>query len=280
MPRVDPANEESARNWDGPGGDVWADHADSFDAQVAAYLPALMAAAAIAPAAHVLDVGCGNGRPSREAARLARDGEVVGLDLSTRMLDLARRRAAAEGLTNIRFEQADVQVADLGTDRFDRVISRNGVMFFADPVAAFANLARALRPDGRMVLNVWQSAAENAWFGSFLDAVAVGRDLQPPPPDGPGPFAFGDPARVSALLTAAGFAEPEFREVRNPLRYGPDVATAERVVLGIVRRHLVDLDDDTRAEAVAGLRCDLADHLGPDGVSYPSAMWIITTHPR
>jgi len=171
MVYVDPSNADAAQGWDGPAGDFWTDNADLFDAGVARYLQPFLAAAAIGPAAQVLDVGCRIGQTTREAARLADAGGATGVDLSAQMLDLARRRAEQEDLTNVRFEQADAQVADLGVDRYDRVISRTGVMFFGDPVAAFANLARALKPDGRMVLLVWQSFAENEWLGAFLSAV-------------------------------------------------------------------------------------------------------------
>jgi SAM-dependent methyltransferase len=274
--RVDPSNAEVAAAWDGPSGDFWTEHADAFDAGVAGYMEPFLAAAAIAPDAHVLDVGCGIGLTTREAARLATAGSVTGIDLSARMLDLARRRAEREGLVNVRFEQADAQVADLGVRRYDRVISRNGVMFFGDPVAAFANLARALKPDGRLVLLVWQPFEENEWLREFRRAVALGRDIPPPPPDGPGPFSLGDPARVRALLTAAGFAEPELAGVRGRYFYGPDVASAEPMALRLVRDFLEELDDAARAEAIAALRASLRAHLGPDGVAYRSAMWIIT----
>ncbi len=103
---------------------------------------------------------------------------------------MARRRAAADGVANVRFEQADAQVADLGVDRYDRVVSRNGVVFFGDPVAAFANPARALRPEGRMVLAVWQPVERQEWFLAFRRAVDVGRALPLPPTDDPGPFSF------------------------------------------------------------------------------------------
>src|SRR5918998_1411950 len=138
------------------------------------------------------------------------------------------------------------QVADVGVGRYDRAISRTGVTFFGDPIAAFANLARALKPDGRMVLLVWQSYAENEWLAAFFSAVATGRDIPPPPSDGPGPFSLGNADRVHAVLTAVGFGEPELVGVREPMFFGRDVATAEAMVLGIV------------------------------GVTYRSAMWIVT----
>jgi SAM-dependent methyltransferase len=276
MIRVAESNADAATSWDGPTGDFWTDNADTFDAGVAGYLRHFLEAAAIEPAAQVLDVGCGNGQTTREAARLAGDGSVTGIDLSSRMLALARRRAEQEDLTNVRFEQADAQIADLGVDRYDRVISRTGVMFFGDPVAAFANLTRALKPEGRMVLLVWQPFAENEWFREFLGAVSVGRDFPPPPPDRPGPFSLGDPGRLRTILTAAGLAEPRIVGAREPMYYGPDVAAAERFVLGIVGGMLDELDEAARAEAVARLRATLQEHLGPDGVTYRSAMWIVT----
>jgi SAM-dependent methyltransferase len=274
MSGIHPSNADSATAWDGPTGDVWADNADLFDAGVSRYMQTFLDAVAIEPTMHVLDVGCGNGLTTREAARRA--ASAIGVDLSARMLDLARRRASDAGLSNISFVQADVQVAELGEARYDRVISRNGVMFFGDPVAAFANLARALKPDGRMVLLVWQAVAENPAFPAFREAVAVGRDLPLPPPDGPGPFALGDPDRVRALLTAAGFSDPDLVGVREPMYVGPDVAAAERYVSAMFGSVLAELDDAARAEAGAALRATLEEHLGPDGVTYPSAMWIVT----
>jgi SAM-dependent methyltransferase len=278
MTDVHPSNADAATAWDGATGDIWTDNADLFDAGVARYLKPFLDAAAIEPTAHVLDVGCGNGLTTRETARLASAGSATGVDLSARMLDQARRRAAAEGLANVSYVQADVQIVDLGEARYDRVISRNGVMFFGDPVAAFANLARALKPGGRMVLLVWQSMAENPWFTAFREAVAVGRELPMPPPDGPGPFALGDPDRVRALLTAAGFGEPDLVGIREPMYYGPDVARAEQYVQAVLGGLLTELDDAPRAEAEAGLRATLEEHLGPEGVTYPSAMWIVTAH--
>src|ERR1700754_4133552 len=106
--------------------------------------------------------------------------------------------------------------------------------------------------------------AENPWFIAFRHAVALGRDLRLPPPDGPGPFALGDPDRLRTLLTAAGFGEPDLVGVREPMYYGPDVPTAERYVRAMVGSMLTELDDAGRAEATAALRTTLQDHLGPD----------------
>ena len=272
---VDPSNVETAQGWDGPLGDFWTEHADRTDAQVGHFLPAFLDAIAVPPTAQVLDVGCGVGRTSREVARLAPSGAVTGIDLSARMLELARWRAEREGLTNVAFEQADAQIADLGVDRFDRIISRNGVMFFGDPVAAFANLARALRPDGLMVLQVWQPMAEQEWYGEFIAAVSEGGEPDIPPVDGPGPFSFGEPDRVRAILTAAGFAEPELHGVRGRMYYGEDAAVAETLIHGVVDRRMVGFDDAARAVAAQAVRRTIAAHVGPDGVTYRAAVWII-----
>jgi SAM-dependent methyltransferase len=269
---VDPANVAMAQGWDGPTGDLWVEHADLFDAGVARYTEPFLAAAAIDPGTRVLDVGCGTGQTTRDAARLSGTGAVTGVDLSARMLDLARRRAA--GLPNVRFVQADAQVADLG--EHDRVISRTGVMFFGNPVAAFTNLACALVPGGRLALAVWAPYAEQEWISSFRTAAAGGRAVPPPPPEGPHPFSLGDPDRVRALLGAAGFTGVGIEGVREPMWFGPDVATAERMVLGIVGATIDELDEPARAAARGALRESLASHLGPDGVSYRSAMLMVT----
>ncbi|MEJ3653637.1 methyltransferase domain-containing protein [Actinomycetes bacterium KLBMP 9759] len=276
---VDPGNAAAAQGWDGPNGDFWTENADMFDAGVARYTTPLFAAAAIEPGSRVLDVGCGTGQTTRDAARIAHDGTATGLDLSRRMLALARERATAEGVSNVRFEQADAQVADLGANAYDRIISRTGVMFFGDPVAAFRNLARSLTPDGRVALAVWQDIGENEWLSSFFAAAAAGRDIAPPPTGKPGPFGLSDPGTVRSVLTAAGFAEPQLTAVHEPMYYGPDVATAERFARGVVAGLLAELDDAGRASALGELRASLQAHLGPDGVTYRSGMWVITAVP-
>src|SRR5215470_2686546 len=144
---VDPANAEQARAWDGDEGAYWAGNAGRFDRAVAAYHERFLAAA---------DIGCGTGQTTRDAARAAADGVALGVDLSGQMIALARRLAAGQGIANARFEQADAQIHPFPGHWFDAAISRTGTMFFADPAAAFANIARALRPGGGLAMLVWQ----------------------------------------------------------------------------------------------------------------------------
>src|SRR5262249_7800652 len=153
---VDPGNAEQARAWDGDEGAYWAGNADRFDKAIAAYHGRFLAAAAIGRADRVLDIGCGTGQTPRDAARAAADGLTLGVDLSGQMSAPARRLAAEHGIANVRLEQADAQVSPFASASFDVAISRTGTMFFADPAAAFTNIARALRPGGRLVLLVWQ----------------------------------------------------------------------------------------------------------------------------
>jgi len=157
--RVDPSNTEMATAWDGDEGAYWAAHAEHFDRSVAAYHLPFLAAAAIGRREQVLDIGCGTGQTTRDAARRAPAGGTLGVDLSSEMIAVARRLAVAEDIPNTRFEQADAQIYPFAERSFDVVISRTGAMFFGDPPAAFANIARALRSGGRLALLPWQTPA-------------------------------------------------------------------------------------------------------------------------
>ncbi len=275
-PTVHPGNAAQLRAWDGDEGRRWVTHADVLERSTAGYDAALWEAAALTPADRVLDVGCGTGSTTRAAARQASAGTVLGVDLSGPMLEVARRRAAAEGLTNVSFLQADAQVHPFPEASVDVVVSRTGAMFFADPVAAFTNLARALRPGGRLALLVWQGADRNEWFGAFTTALAAGREPPAPPPGAPGPFAFADPARVREVLTAAGLAEVAVAGHEQPEWFGPGVAAAQDLVLGLLGWLLDGLDESGRAAATAALRDTLTAHEQPDGVWFASAAWLVT----
>ena len=272
--RVDSSNQDQLRAWDGDEGAYWADHADYFDRSVAAYHRRLLDQAAICNDDRVLDVGCGTGQTTRDAARAASAGFALGVDLSSRMLDHARRRAAEEGLSNATFVQADAQVHPFEPASFDVAISRTSAMFFGDHVAAFRNVGSALRPGGRLVLVTWQSLADNEWIREISGALAGGRDLPAPPPDA-GPFALSDPGRVRSLLTHAGFAGVRLDGTRAGLWFGHDADDAHQFALGLMGWMLQGLDDAGRARAIAALHATMAAHETSDGVVFKSAAWTI-----
>lgn len=211
---VDPTNTDQLRAWDGDGGAFWTAHARRFDEGVAAYQGPLIDAAAIGATDTVLDVGCGNGQVTRDCAR--RGASALGVDLSRSMLEYARHRAGQEQLDNALFVHADAQTHPFTPASFDVAVSRHGSMFFGDPGAAFANIARALRPGGRLVLLTWQPLEHQEWLRAFRSALAAGRDLPPIPTTGPGPLSLGDPDRVRSLLTSAGFADVQLTGLAEP----------------------------------------------------------------
>lgn len=275
-----PTNVEQAKAWDGDEGSYWAAHADTFDRSVAPYHEALMRAAGIERDSVVLDVGCGTGQTTRDAARLATSGKALGVDLSGEMLATARTRAEREGARNVAFEQADAQVHPFPAGSFDVTISRTGTMFFGDHVAAFANIASALRPDGRLAMVAWQPISENEWFREIFTAFAAGRDLPLPPPEAPNPFSLADPGRVRRLLTDAGFDEPELVDLHRPMWFGSSAEDAHGFIHGLQGWMLEGLDETTRAGALDTLYASLRQHESERGVEYASAMWLITTTRR
>jgi SAM-dependent methyltransferase len=271
------ANVEMAAAWDGPEGQHWAAHADHFEATTAGYRRALLAAVPIDPDSVILDVGCGTGRSTRDLARAAPSGSVLGVDLSTKMLEHARQKAADEELSHVRFEQADAQVHPFSDDVFDLAMSMFGAMFFTDPVAAFTNVARALRPGGNMALLAWKPLDQNEWVAALREVLSLGRPLPSPPVGAPGPFGLADRPFTEHVLSDAGFVEVTFDEVVEPIRYGSDADDAFAFVstLGITRGLTHDLDDTRKAEALDGLRAILVDHETDAGVLFGGSAWLI-----
>lgn len=279
---VHPSNAEALQVWDGPDGDFWAGHEARFDEAVAAYHRRFLDAAAIAPGEQVLDIGCGNGQTTRDVARLAAPGGALGVDLSSRMIEQARRRATRQGIGNARFEQADAQIHPFAAGAFDVAVSRIGVMFFGDPVAAFGNIGRALRPGGRLALLVWQAREHNPWMTELSQAVALGRALPTESPEAPGPFSLADPDRVRRILATAGFTEIILDGERQPVYFGSGPDDAFRFVRGrrFVKDLLEGLDEQDRTRALAELRANLVAHHTERGVRYPSAAWVVLARRR
>jgi SAM-dependent methyltransferase len=192
------------------------------------------------------------------------------------MLAVARDRAIEEGVSNARFDQVDAQVHPFEAEGFDVAISRTGAQFFGDLAAAFANIARAIRPGGRLAIISWQALPRNEWIREFSGAMAAGRDLPAPPPDAPGPFALADPDRVRAVLSTAGFAEVDLEAVDEPMWFGADADDAHRFIGGLLGWMLEGLDESGRIRALDALHATMAAHETADGVLYESAAWLVT----
>jgi SAM-dependent methyltransferase len=268
-------NAAQEEYWNGRAGHTWAEFQVILDAQLEPLGREAQRVLAPRPGERVLDVGCGAGQTSLALAEaVAPRGEVLGVDLSQPLLDVARVRAA--GLP-VRFEIADAQTSDFGGEPFDAIYSRFGVMFFADPVAAFANLKKALKPGGRLAFVCWRSFDENDLMRAPLDAALP---FIPPPapsdPTAPGPFAFADPERIRAILTGAGFAEVRVTPF-DAMIGGGDVDNALTLALRIgplgatLRENpdLVPVVTDTVREA-------LVKRQSADGrVLLPAAVWIV-----
>ena len=270
------SNREQLHAWDGDEGAYWAAHPDHFERALTAYHPRFLDAAAIADGDRVLDVGCGTGLTTRDAARLTPSGSALGVDLSSAMLEVARQRARAEGLTNVTFEQADAQIHPFDSESFHVAIGCTSTMFFGDRAEALANIGRALRPGGRLVQLTWQPPTDNEWIRELTNALSAGRDLPAPPPDAPGPFTLADPDVIRAVLTEAGYTDISVEAMTAPMWFGHHTDDAYELVAGLLGWMLKGLDDTSRAQALDDLRATIAAHANADGVVYESAAWLTT----
>ena len=276
------ANAEQAQAWNGDEGRHWAEHADHYERANRRHLAHLLQGAQISPSDAVLDIGCGTGASTRAAARVATRGSALGVDLSGVMLEHAREQSRAEGLANVGFVQADAQVHPFDEHAFDVAISSFGVMFFGDPVTAFTNIGRAVRPAGRLAVMAWRELARNEWLTEVRAAVAVGRELPEPPPGAPSPFALADPDRVRPILSAAGYTSVDFDPIDELIDFGADAEDADAFMrtLGIVEGLTRDLDGAARDRALAELHKVVVAHAGTDGVLFGTSAWLITArHP-
>jgi SAM-dependent methyltransferase len=274
-----PANEEQARYWNGDEAAHWLAHEERYARMLAPFTRHLLAAAAIGRADRVVDIGCGTGSTTRAAGRAAAEGEVLGVDVSAAMLRLAARRAREEGLTNVSFCRADAQVNRFDPGAGDVAVSRFGVMFFADPAAAFANIARGLRPGGRLAFVCWQSLADNEWI--VVPGGAAARHVALPAlddPDAAGPFSLGDRNRIATELSAAGLSDVMIEPIAEPLWMGTDVADAIAFLkaTGIGSSLLRDADPPTVARVSEAIEAALGPYLTPGGVLLGSRAWLVT----
>ncbi|MBX9387661.1 class I SAM-dependent methyltransferase [Streptomonospora nanhaiensis] len=270
-------NTEQARAWNGYEGTHWAEHQARYDAVNSGFNEPLLAAAAIGAGDRVLDIGCGNGQLTRLAARRAAGGSALGVDLSGPMLARARATAAEEGVANVAFEQGDAQVHPFAPGGFDAALSRFGVMFFADPVAAFANISRALRPGGRLALLFLRGMDHND-LGTVFAAAAPHLPVETGDDGVRGAVSMADPDRVRDVLAAAGFTGIGVREVRAPQVWGADADDAGAFLSGWGPvRHLLDqVDAAAAAKARAAITEALRGFEAGGAVRLTGSAWLAT----
>jgi SAM-dependent methyltransferase len=276
-----PGNAEQAEHWNADEADHWVAQEERYGAMLAPFGELVLAAAGLLPEDDVLDIGCGCGDTTLAAARVATRGSALGVDLSEPMLARARERARENGLTNAQFEPGDAQVHLFPEAGLDVALSRFGVMFFADPRAAFANVARALRPAGRLSFVCWQGLENNEWL--MVPGMAVVPHVPLPdlgPPDAPGMFALADRDRVGALLADTGFVDVKIEAAGPPLLLGGGGTLDDAVSFmregGIGQALLADAEPDAAARAVDAVREALAPYVTPRGVELGSAVWLVT----
>jgi SAM-dependent methyltransferase len=255
---------------------AWAEVRELLELQLAPLGRRALLALAPNPGESVLDIGCGGGETALDLARaVAPDGEVVGVDLSAAVLAFAKR--AADGCERVRFVHADAQAFRFEPASFDAAFSRFGVMFFTDPAAAFSNIRRSLKPNGRLAFVCWRALEENPLDLLPLRAASIYLPPQPArDPDAPGPFAFANPDRVHGILERAGFREIEITAHDELVGSGDldsMLAVCSRVgALGKILRENPEL----RAATLPAVRSALAAHDGPDGVRLNAATWVVT----
>jgi SAM-dependent methyltransferase len=279
-----PGNPDQIAYWNGEAGATWARLQERLDRQIEPLGALAMQALSPAPGERIFDIGCGCGQTSLELAKIAgAAGRVVGIDVSAPMLAFAERRAAEAGIKNLRFLQADAQVFDFEPASADAVFSRFGVMFFADPTAAFANIRTALRPGGRLAFVCWRDVALNPFMTLPFAAAAPLLPEQPAPADplAPGPFAFADGDRLRAILAGAGFGDIALVAHDQAIGAG-NLEKSSEVALSIGPLGRALRETPQKGQAVReAVRAALAPHLTADGVMLASASWIVTAaNPR
>ena len=273
-------NADQIAYWNGPNGQRWTDRQAEQDVLLAPVTEALIDRTAARAGERVIDVGCGCGGTSMAlASRVAPTGFVLGVDISGPMLSRARQ-LAPKGLP-VDFVLADATVFPFDPESFDLLVSRFGVMFFAEPAVSFANLHRALRPTGRMAFACWREPRENPWMMAPLQAIYRHVPKLPPQgPEDPGPFAFASEERVHRILGEAGFKrigmEPVALSFDIAIGRGLDAAVQAAMQIGPGSRALDGHPPETRAAAAKSVKEMLAPFVRGDSVPLPGSIWIVT----
>jgi SAM-dependent methyltransferase len=266
--------------WNSEATHRWVTEQARIDRLFADVTDAALTAAAPEPGESVLDIGCGTGTTVlRLAAAVGARGTVLGVDISEQQLALARRRIEAAGAAQAQVTLDDAATHDFVPGGFDLAFSRFGVMFFADPVAAFSNIRRAMKAGGRLAFAVFRPGSDNPWTTASVAAIRhLVTPPAPPGPEEPGQFSWGDPIRVRRILGGAGFRDVALAPIDPLITLGSNAAEAAEFAtfIGQGARLLQGVSDATRQAARVAFEAFFKTHEGPNGVSLPGGLWLVS----
>jgi SAM-dependent methyltransferase len=254
-------NTLPAEEWAGAMGERWLAHVNQFEGMISPIGQALVDRAGFSAGERVIDIGCGAGGTSIDIARRVEPhGAVLGVDISSQLVEAAARRQRDQNVPNVRFLCADAATVALEGPRFDRLFSRFGLMFFPDARAAFANLRTLLRAGGRADFCVWAPARENPWVTQVMEIIGQHVDLPAPVPRSPGPFALDDPDYVRELLDGAGFNAPrvDIWQGQQPVA-GPGASPEEAMRFVFDAMSFGRVLEDSGSEVVSKVRMALTE---------------------
>jgi ubiquinone/menaquinone biosynthesis C-methylase UbiE len=262
--------------WNGPSGQAWVELQEVLDHMFRPFEELLVEAVRTGSASRVLDVGCGTGSTTLAVARLlGASGRCMGIDISEPMIATARDRADREG-TPASFLRADAQISAIEPAGFDMIISRFGVMFFEDPIRAFANLRQAARHDAELHVIAWRSAEENTFMTTAERAAAhLLPSIPARQPDGPGQFAFADQRRVSRILEESGWSGIEIQPIDAVCTLPENELVRYVSRLGPLGRVIQDVDEATRAPVLDTVRAAFAPFVHGTEVRFTAACWMV-----
>ena len=278
---VTPLITDPSENWAGEMGARWLSHIETFEGMIAPIGAALMDQASLTDGERVLDVGCGGGVTTLAAGRAVGPlGSALGLDISPDLVARARQRAEKAGVSNVSFRCGDAAREQPEGPAFDRVVSRFGSMFFAEPYVAFRNLHGAIRPGGRLDLAVWAAPRDNLWMSAMVAVVRDHIDLPRSEPRAPGPFAFEDPDYLRDVLETSGFRDMTLEAWSADVPFaGPGAACADAVAFALdgmaFRDKVAALTRPERAKLSQALGALYDKHATPDGIMMPAKAWLV-----
>jgi SAM-dependent methyltransferase len=280
MPETRQANPDQAELWNGPAGAAWVEMQNLLDEMLAPFGSLLIEHGVHDGTSRVLDIGCGAGATTLLAARKLRQaGSCLGADISAPLIEVARKRARREGFDHVEFVEADAQTYAFERNRFDSIISRFGVMFFEDPVAAFANIRQAATNNALLTCIAWRSPAENPFMTAASRAAApILPDLRAPDPNAPGQFGFADPERVRRILASSGWKNIDLRPV------DVDSSVAKRDLLSYIMKmgpvglalRDASVDEETRARVTAAVHAAFEPFIQGDVARFKAACWLVS----